>query len=601
MIEKREYGRSGPLVITLHGGPGAFGYMAPVAQGLETSFRVWEPSQSGSGPEPLAVAQHVSDLHELILSRDGSEPVALVGHSWGAMLALAYAAEHSGQVQALALIACGTFDVPSMQSLQRSLNERMVEGVQARINALKKDFSDPNERFMVMSDLTLPLYSHDLSSTDLRIETYDGRAYQETWDDMMRLQQEGYYPATFASIRAPVLMLHGATDPHPGRMIRDSLQPHLPHMEYRELVDCGHYPWLEKSVGGDLFVELKEWLGNQFSNVSPKATPRVNTAPVSVSTPEKEKCLWMYRTMVTIRRFEEQAKREQDSGRIRGIHSAIGQEAVATGLCASLRPDDYLLGHHRGHGHGIVKGLDLGEMMAELLGKITGTNAGKGGSMHIADASKGMLGATGVIGSNIPVAVGCALAAKIKDTDQVSMVFFGDGGSSQGSLHEAMNIASIWDLPVVFVCENNRYAISTPAEYAIAGGSVANRANGYDMPGVMEMFEVGAAAVDRARQGLGPSLIEALTYRTHGHGGFENPLNYRTSEEQEYYQNRDCIKQMHEYIRVNEFASENELSEVSDQATELVKTATKFANESPYPPAGDLMKHNYVDKQNLFQ
>ena len=244
----------------------------------------------------------------------------------------------------------------------------------------------------------------------------------------------------------------------------------------------------------------------------------------------KDSFLWMYRTMVTIRRFEEQSRREADAGKLRGMHSSIGQEAVPTGICAHLRDDDYVLGTHRSHHHCIAKGVDLKEMMAELLGKSTGTNKGKGGTMHIADINKGMLGANGVVGSNIPVATGVGLSAKVRGTDQVSVVFFGDGASSQGVLHESMNLASIWKLPVLFVCENNRYAESTPFEFTVAGASVANRANGYDMPGVsvdgqdaVEIHEVAREAVARARRGEGPTLIEAMTYRYQGHFGADDP------------------------------------------------------------------------------
>ena len=259
----------------------------------------------------------------------------------------------------------------------------------------------------------------------------------------------------------------------------------------------------------------------------------------------KDTLLWMYETMVTIRRFEEQARREADAGKLRGMHSSIGQEAVPTGICAHLRDDDYVLGTHRSHHHCIAKGLDLSEMMAELLGKSTGTNRGKGGTMHIADINKGMLGANGVVGSNIPVATGVALSASVRGTDQVSVVFFGDGASSQGVLHESMNLASIWKLPVLFVCENNRYAEATPFEYAVAGGSISNRAPGYDIPGIVvdgqsaiDMFEVGKEAVARARAGEGPTLIEAQTYRYHGHFGADDPLGYRTQEEEDYYEAR---------------------------------------------------------------
>lgn len=315
----------------------------------------------------------------------------------------------------------------------------------------------------------------------------------------------------------------------------------------------------------------------------------------------KDSLLWMYETMVTIRRFEEQSRREADAGKLRGMHSSIGQEAVPTGICAHLRDDDYVLGTHRSHHHCIAKGVDLNEMMAELLGKSTGTNKGKGGTMHIADINKGMLGANGVVGSNIPVATGVALSAKVRGSDQVSVVFFGDGASSQGSLHEAMNIASIWKLPTLFVCENNRYAESTPFEYAVAGGSVANRAAGYDMPGVLvdgqsalDMFEVGREAVARARAGEGPTLIEAQTYRYQGHFGADDPLGYRTQEEEDYYEARDCIATLRAHITDGGYATEGEIEALETRALQAVTAAAAFADESPFPDASELTTDVYV-------
>ena len=316
----------------------------------------------------------------------------------------------------------------------------------------------------------------------------------------------------------------------------------------------------------------------------------------------RDSLLWMYETMVTIRRFEEQSRREADAGKLRGMHSSIGQEAVPTGICAHLRDDDYVLGTHRSHHHCIAKGVDLNEMMAELLGKATGTNKGKGGTMHIADINKGMLGANGVVGSNIPVATGVALSAKVRGSDQVSVVFFGDGASSQGSLHESMNIASIWKLPVLFVCENNRYAESTPFEYAVAGGSIANRAAGYDMPGVLvdgqsalDMFEVGKEAVARARAGEGPTLIEAQTYRYQGHFGADDPLGYRTQEEEDYYEARDCITTLRAHITDGGYATEGDVDAIEASALAAVVAATSFADESPFPDDSELTTDVYVN------
>jgi pyruvate dehydrogenase E1 component alpha subunit len=309
----------------------------------------------------------------------------------------------------------------------------------------------------------------------------------------------------------------------------------------------------------------------------------------------------MHEKMVVIRRFEEQAKREADAGKLRGMHSSIGQEAVPTGVCVHLRDDDYVLGTHRSHHHCIAKGVDLSEMMAELLGKATGTNKGKGGTMHIADINKGMLGANGVVGSNIPVATGVALSAKVRETDQVSVVFFGDGASSQGSLHESMNLAGIWKLPILYVCENNRYAESTPFEFVVAGQSVANRAAGYGMPGVtvdgqsvLDMYEVSGEAIKRARAGDGPTLIEAQTYRYQGHFGADNPLGYRTEEEEAYYKERDCISRMTKHLLEGGYASEEELQAIDERAVEAVAEATKFANESPFPDGSQLTTDVYV-------
>ena len=319
----------------------------------------------------------------------------------------------------------------------------------------------------------------------------------------------------------------------------------------------------------------------------------------------RDSVIWMYEKMFTIRRFEEQARREADAGKLRGIHSSIGQEAVPTGVCAHLRDEDFVLGTHRSHHHCIAKGVDLNEMMAELFGKSTGTGNGKGGTMHIADINKGMLGANGIVGSNIPVATGVALTAKVKGTDNVSVVFFGDGASSQGALHEAMNLASIWKLPVLFVCENNRYAESTPFEYSVAGGSVSNRADGYGIPGVtvdgqavLDVFEVAKEAVARARAGEGPTLIEAQTYRYLGHAGHDDPLTYRSEEEQEYYMNRDCIVTFKKYILDSSIADEDELAQIEKKCDAAIATSVKFADDSPYPSDEALMEDVYTTYKN---
>lgn len=264
-IRVRTYGSSGPPVVVLHGGPGAVGYMAPVARGLAGGFRVLEPLQRGSGGEPLTVDRHVRDLHQVLEDRCPKSRPALVGSSWGAMLALAYAAEHPGGVAALVLIGCGTFDPEARAVLRSRIEERMDAAVRDRLKGLEREISDPDERLRIMGELLLPVYSHDLASTDQEIESCDARAHRETWEDMERLQSEGVYPAAFSAIECPVLMLHGSEDPHPGAMIRDSLRPHVPHVEYRQWERCGHYPWLETAVRDEFFAVLGDWLETRLA------------------------------------------------------------------------------------------------------------------------------------------------------------------------------------------------------------------------------------------------------------------------------------------------------------------------------------------------
>ncbi|MGA9362973.1 MAG: alpha/beta hydrolase [Bacteroidota bacterium] len=267
MIEVRSYGTTGPYVVLSHGGPGAPGHMAPVARSLASRFRVLEPLQRGSGSVPLTVDLHVKDLHEVIQSIDNSEPLFLAGSSWGAMLALAYTAAHPARVDGLVLIGCGTFDIASRARFEANLQERTDDQLRARMQRLNVEIVDPDERLRLKADLLSPLYSHDLITTDSENGRVDAQAFKETWKDMLRLQHAGVYPAAFNSIKAPVLMIHGAYDPHPGRMIRDSLAPYLPQLEYIELEDCGHYPWLERKAREEFFACLVRWLSLQADSV----------------------------------------------------------------------------------------------------------------------------------------------------------------------------------------------------------------------------------------------------------------------------------------------------------------------------------------------
>ncbi|MCI0782220.1 MAG: thiamine pyrophosphate-dependent dehydrogenase E1 component subunit alpha, partial [Chloroflexi bacterium] len=241
-------------------------------------------------------------------------------------------------------------------------------------------------------------------------------------------------------------------------------------------------------------------------------------------------------------------------------------------------------------------------MMAELFGRTTGSNKGKGGSMHIADMSKGMLGTNGVVAASVPLAVGAALTSKLKNLGRVAVAFFGDGAANQGVLHESMNLASVWKLPVIFCCENNGYAESTPVEYALSVANVSDRAVGYNMPGILvdgmdvfAVYDAAGQAVARARAGEGPSLLECKTYRFYGHTVFDNPLSYRTKEEEEYWRNRDPLKVFREtVIPLGEITAE-ELDQIDQEAAELMEEAIKFADESPVPDPVEIYDDVYVN------
>ena len=253
----RKHGTAGPWVVVVHGGPGAPGHMAPVARGLEDSFRIVEPFQRGSGGDPLTVARHVADLHEVVapLGRP-----AIVGSSWGAMFALAYAAAHPATAGPLVLVGCGTFDLAARAQFRATIDERMDDALRARIAALERENPDPDRRLRAFADLLSPVYEYDPLPGNLGFEGCDARAHDETWNDMLRLQADGTYPAAFAAIESPVLMLHGAFDPHPGRMIRASLEPHVRRLEYVEWERCGHYPWIERHAREAFFTTVRDWL-----------------------------------------------------------------------------------------------------------------------------------------------------------------------------------------------------------------------------------------------------------------------------------------------------------------------------------------------------
>jgi len=322
-----------------------------------------------------------------------------------------------------------------------------------------------------------------------------------------------------------------------------------------------------------------------------------------VKTTRKEK-LELLRKMMTVRVFEEQAGELFRKNLIPGfIHLSIGEEASSVGTCSVLRGDDYVASTHRGHGHMIAKGADPGKMFAELLGKASGYCRGKGGSMHIADFSIGILGANGVVGGGFPIIVGAGLSIKLRKTDQVAVVFFGDGAANRGTFHEACNMAAIWKLPIIFVCENNLYASTTPSEYSLAGGSVAERACAYGIRGfvtdgsdVLEVRHVVGEAVARARKGEGPTIVENKTYRYRGH--FEgDPQKYRNTQEiEEYRSAHDPIERFRGILIKEKILSRNQEKEIRADVQEKIEAAVRSCMDAPLPKPADAVEDLYISQ-----
>ncbi len=316
----------------------------------------------------------------------------------------------------------------------------------------------------------------------------------------------------------------------------------------------------------------------------------------------KEKMVEMYAIMSRIRMFETRVSELFAAGKIPGfVHLYAGEEAIATGVCSNLRISDLITSTHRGHGHLIAKGGDVKFMMAEVLGKKTGYCKGKGGSMHIADVDLGILGANGIVGAGPPLATGAALACQYKGTDNVAVCFFGDGASNQGTTHEAMNLATCWKLPVVFIAENNMYGISSCTINSMCVPNIADRASAYDMPGivldgndVMGVYEAAGEAIKRARQGQGPSLIECKTYRHRGH--FEgDPCVYRRKEELEEWKEKDPIPRFEKKLLDLGVLTPEKIQEIKVSAQNQIADAEGFAEGSPYPDPAELTFDVYTE------
>jgi len=315
----------------------------------------------------------------------------------------------------------------------------------------------------------------------------------------------------------------------------------------------------------------------------------------------REKLVEMFRKMAEIRFFEEKVFELYAQNLVPGtIHLYLGEEAVAVGVCSALNEKDYIISTHRGHGHCIAKGADLNRTMAEILGKRTGYCKGKGGSMHIADFNIGMLGATAVVGAGLPIAVGAALSAKLRKTSQIVACFFGDGASNQGTFHEAINMAATWRLPVIFVCENNLYAMGTRQSQVMSIENISDRAAAYGIPGttadgndVLAVYETTKKAVEHARNGNGPTLIECKTYRLKGHSRVD-PAKYRPKQEVEEWLAKDPIKRLKTQLLETETLTEAEIQKIEQEAQTKIEEAVKFSLESPLPNGEEALEDVYA-------
>jgi pyruvate dehydrogenase E1 component alpha subunit len=321
---------------------------------------------------------------------------------------------------------------------------------------------------------------------------------------------------------------------------------------------------------------------------------------------DKPLLLSLLRQMLLIRRFEERSAEMYTMGKIGGfLHLYIGQEAVGVGAISVLEPHDYIVSHYREHGHALARGMESGRVMAELFGRVTGVSKGKGGSMHLFDAAKGFFGGYAIVGAGMPIATGLALASQYAGDGRVTLNFFGDGAVNQGEFHESLNLAALWRLPVVFLCENNQYAMGTSIERTSAVKEVHKRASAYGIPGtsvdgmdLMAVREATREAVERARSGGGPTLLEAITYRFRGHSMADPTMVYRSRDEEDHWKKRDPIPLFESWLKSAELITDAEIEALNREVANEVAEAIRFADESPEPPLTALLEDVYAGDTN---
>ena len=322
--------------------------------------------------------------------------------------------------------------------------------------------------------------------------------------------------------------------------------------------------------------------------------------------PDTRQLLALYRQMLVIRRCEEQLAKSYQAGLIPGpCHTYVGEEAIATGICAHLRPEDAIFSTHRGHGHALAKGVSVAQVIAELYGKASGCSRGRGGSMHLFAPEVGLMGTSGLVGPSILQAAGAGYTFQLLKTDQVGVAFFGDGAVSNGAFHEGITMAASWNLPTIFVCENNLYATEVPFAEATRNPEVANRSSSYGLPSivvdgndVLAVYEAAGESVARARSGNGPTLLECKTYRTRSHAEGMLDTGYRTMEEIDTWKKRDPINCFADRLLKDKILQTADLEVIEEEVTRLIMDAVKFATDSPWPDHTQVMEHIFSTNEN---
>ena len=540
-----------PLVL-LHGWGFHSAVWADLSERLGQDFNIYAVDLPGHGHSPLPRNRYTLQQTTAALAEQLPDNAILLGWSLGGVVAQMVAASYPDKVKALALIATSP-RLLRASNWPNALTAKMLNDMAERLQA---DYDKTIREFVSLQLPGLAKYPSTrqlLDELTAKPPRARGLVTAQDWLEQQDLRSLGQ------QLHCPALFIYGDRDSLvPAKMATD-WQQLWPQLQIAKITGAAHMPFLSHS---EQFCEIllsfikqtKTTSITRSSNMATRTANRKKPNPAAASNLklDDKTLVQLYDTMHRIRAFDERVAELFHAGEIKGTaHSYVGQEAIAAGICANLSKDDFVASHHRGHGHCIAKGASMDQMMAELMGRETGYCRGLGGSMHIADMNLNILGANGIVGAAMPLSTGAALAAKLNGDNQVVVAFFGDGASNQGIFHESMNLASIWKLPLIFVCENNQYALTTSYRRTTSVEQISQRAVGYNVPGVTvdgndvaEVYLVAQEAIDRARADEGPTLIEAMTYRWGQHSMRANLQDPRPQQEYDAWMAKDPIKRV---------------------------------------------------------